>query len=263
MTDFQTPAPNKRKNSQDYINIFTPEFGYNKPEMNNTKQQLKPNIFSDESIYGLLNAEQDDRVFQNNGSPRLNAMAAPFTSQSHQPSKKVLNYSPIKQSQPLQQSLSQTDRLQPASMRQVYILSPGQGKQFDDTTSSGLVSKKFPSEFNPRQAANMPHREKVDRWIVNVPAYPSQFKEIWFNECYPSVVDFSTESSPSIGDVDFTSSQDIIEFQSRMITFFVNKSYYNDATETMTKGEIVDEDAIAAFNYSYDNSEEYNFQDAM
>lgn len=41
----------------------------------------------------------------------------------------------------------------------------------------------FPSFFNPRTASNMPHKEKVNNWIENIPIFEVE-EGMWESECY-------------------------------------------------------------------------------
>ncbi|SCU86542.1 LANO_0C08350g1_1 [Lachancea nothofagi CBS 11611] len=52
---------------------------------------------------------------------------------------------------------------------------------FDDFEQFSFQT--FPSYFNPRTASNMPHQEKVNKWIENVPTF-NVSGERWRSECY-------------------------------------------------------------------------------
>lgn len=50
----------------------------------------------------------------------------------------------------------------------------------------------FPSYFNPREASNMPHQEKVNKWIESVPTF-NVSGELWESECYSVNTDLDWE----------------------------------------------------------------------
>lgn len=127
----------------------------------------------------------------------------------------------------------------------------------------------FPSSFDPRNAPNMPHKEKVNEWISEVPIYPivrDESAPLWHSECYPGVV--SSSSSNSKEDDDylqcdledqywglntsynestmsvsgfrfglFVDHEDMLEYQSRKITRYVKKLYQQDTSERVVQGE--------------------------
>lgn len=76
----------------------------------------------------------------------------------------------------------------------------------------------FPVSFNPRNTPNMPHKEKVSKWISEIPMYPlvptsdagflmpSAGETAWFNDCYPGVV--ATLSSDSCSEEDEEDEED-------------------------------------------------------
>lgn len=100
-------------------------------------------------------------------------------------------------------------------------------------------SKGFPDSFNPRKELNMPHKEKVDKWIIQVPALPaSDVGNSWENACYNPMIPTSDEcidDDENCSDFDFSGDDDIIEYQSRMITFLINQSYFKDPENVRTK----------------------------
>lgn len=92
--------------------------------------------------------------------------------------------------------------------------------------------KVFPSNFNPRNDTNMHHQEKVDKWIVMVPTYPSSMPDqCWDNSCYTPLIGLSDraddEDFQSV-EFDFANFRDVMEFQSRAITFQSNRLYFRD-----------------------------------
>ncbi|KAG7812067.1 hypothetical protein KL921_001299 [Ogataea angusta] len=215
------------------------------PQFTNNEQKNCYNLFKE-----LQDTPKTNGELAVSGSPVPIGQLTPFLVANQHP-RQMSNNTPRKQRQHDHSPLS-------PSIQPIFILP----NDHDRDMMSYTEIQRFPSEFNPRQAANMPHKEKVDKWIVNVPAYPHQGKETWYNECYPSVVELSTASTPEESDVDFTSHQDIIEFQSRMITFLVNRSYYNDPTEDINRGEEFEEANLAEYSYET-NEADFNYHDGI
>lgn len=88
---------------------------------------------------------------------------------------------------------------------------------------------KFPDDFNPRKELNMPHKQKVEKWIVKVPVQPTDLTlNTWDNYCYDPMIPTTDESEDSddCSEVNFSRSDDIIDYQSKMITFITNKNYF-------------------------------------
>lgn len=92
------------------------------------------------------------------------------------------------------------------------------------------VRNKFPESFNPRKEVNMPHKEKVEKWIVDVPATPiNESCSLWQNKCYNPLIPTSDECEVSgVADFDMGNVNDVIEYQSRTITFLTNQNYFTD-----------------------------------
>lgn len=77
----------------------------------------------------------------------------------------------------------------------------------DQSTTPGIqLQDRFPSTFDPRNAPNMSHKEKVDKWISDVPIYPvarprelhvrvRSSSQMWHSECYPGTVPSSSSAS--------------------------------------------------------------------
>lgn len=101
----------------------------------------------------------------------------------------------------------------------------------ENSISKPYNLKRFPETFNPRKELNMPHKEKVEKWIVGVPAVPVNDNcDAWQNACYNPLIPTSDEYEESdCSDFDFSGNDDIIEYQSRMITFLINKTYFKDS----------------------------------
>lgn len=96
---------------------------------------------------------------------------------------------------------------------------------------------KFPESFDPRNEKNMPQKEKVDNWIAAVPTLPvDEACTGWYSDCYNPTIPTSEELSEcSSSEMNFETNKDIIYYQSKMITFLVNKGYYHDAENIRSK----------------------------
>lgn len=145
------------------------------------------------------------------------------------------------------------------------------------TTSNGAggPSCQFPLGFNPRNSPNMPHREKVNRWINEVPVHFLTCRdgvEIWHSDCYPAVIPITSCSTTSGFMLDspnydsrseeimsnelFIDDEDVLEFQSRKITEYVRRLYHMDQSDMMLRG------GSTISNYDYDSSsEQQQYQD--
>ncbi|QEU58631.1 Pfs1 [Kluyveromyces lactis] len=97
--------------------------------------------------------------------------------------------------------------------------------------SSVPIVTGFPSYFNPRQAKNMPHGEKVERWMENLPIYFEESEQMTHTDCFNISDDsefweedeFDNELDDGIA---LTNSVEIIFLQQRRITALINKLYH-------------------------------------
>lgn len=96
--------------------------------------------------------------------------------------------------------------------------------------SSLSLHTKFPDTFNPRKESNMHHTDKVNKWIINVPNIPLDNEgKYWENNCYdPTIASADNYEDEKTEEMDISNDIDVLEFQSRKITFLVNKAYYCD-----------------------------------
>ena len=88
----------------------------------------------------------------------------------------------------------------------------------------------FPSYFNPRQARNMPHSEKVERWMENLPVFFEESTQLTHTDCFNAAEDsdFWEEDEFDNGMDDsivLTNSVEIIFLQQRRITSLINRLY--------------------------------------
>lgn len=137
--------------------------------------------------------------------------------------------------------------------REDTLLSLNSLNGFKDVPSPVVKKTKFPETFNPRKELNMPHKEKVDNWMVYLPIQPSQRDHRdWDNDCYtPTLpididqddIDEEEEELESFEfkdqrkrEIDFHCDSDVIDYQSKMITVLVNKAYYKE-TENVRRSD--------------------------
>lgn len=117
-------------------------------------------------------------------------------------------------------------------------LSPSKQGLFILNEDSKMIVLDFPSSFNPRKANNMPSREKVNKWIQNVP-FRIIHNNLLILECYPGIPSSSRESESSM---DFADNQDILELQCRRITRYTTNMYTKEDEPVAHYEESSDDD---------------------
>ncbi|CEP64054.1 Pfs1p LALA0_S10e01200g [Lachancea lanzarotensis] len=105
---------------------------------------------------------------------------------------------------------------------------------FDDFEQFSFQT--FPSYFNPRSATNMPHQEKVSKWIENVPTFVASSGH-WQSDCYgvefdldweEQEFDFATSDQhddPIMTKISFNTADEILHLQSKRLDTLVRKLY--------------------------------------
>lgn len=91
----------------------------------------------------------------------------------------------------------------------------------------------FPPFFNPRQARNMPHNEKVERWMENLPIFFEESEGIIHSDCFDTSSDSEFwEEDEFDNDIErpiiLTSPVEILFLQQRRITSLIKKAYNTD-----------------------------------
>lgn len=132
--------------------------------------------------------------------------------------------------------------------------------------SNSIKKTKFPDSFNPRKESNMPHKEKVNKWIVEIPLKPLDEEcKYWENSCYDPSIPPSDEFEDDVNEgIDLVTTSDIIEFQSRTITFLTNRDYYKDLEKVRRKDGRCSEnnennDRFKGYDYSsFNHFEQYS-----
>lgn len=87
----------------------------------------------------------------------------------------------------------------------------------------------FPSFFNPRTASNMPHKEKVNNWIENIPIFELE-NGIWKSECYDSNYSINWEETEfddavKADTISFVTHDELLYLQAKKFDSLVRKSY--------------------------------------
>lgn len=109
---------------------------------------------------------------------------------------------------------------------------------FDSLANNGVLNfgspkkeSRFPESFNPRKELNMPHKEKVNKWIDKVSSVIEdvadvEMDESGYNPDVPTTDEiFLFEENE---DIKLESDSDVINYQSKLITLLVNKDYLKD-----------------------------------
>ncbi|KGK35627.1 hypothetical protein JL09_g5223 [Pichia kudriavzevii] len=111
-----------------------------------------------------------------------------------------------------------------------YGLLHKEAKATHTPTQTVNTSSKFPETFNPRKEQNMPHKQKVDEWILQVPVAPLNIPcDLWSNECYKPYLEFAEAPETLIdNDVNMSTDSAVIEVQSKLITTLTNREYYKE-----------------------------------
>ncbi|SCU86558.1 LAFA_0E01574g1_1 [Lachancea sp. 'fantastica'] len=107
---------------------------------------------------------------------------------------------------------------------------------FDDFEQFSFQT--FPSYFNPRSATNMPHQEKVNKWIENVPTFVASGGD-WQSNCYSVEFDVDWEEQefdlanldqhqnhdPTLTTFSFNTADEILHLQAKRLDTLVRKVY--------------------------------------
>lgn len=85
----------------------------------------------------------------------------------------------------------------------------------------------FPINFNPRKTPNMPSKEKINKWMKNIPYYYDDNDQIIF-DYFPAVATSTSSTCDSNKNIDLSETDAIIEHQARKVTRFATKLYVNE-----------------------------------
>ncbi|GME91428.1 unnamed protein product [[Candida] boidinii] len=112
-----------------------------------------------------------------------------------------------------------------------------------------LDSRAFPKDFNPRKTSDMSYKEKVNKWILGTISHSTT--EETEDECFSC-------KTPTADLDDYSDINDIVEYQSRLITHFVRKLYFSSQGELPIYGD--DYQQIAFNRDDFDDEKfEYNY----
>lgn len=123
--------------------------------------------------------------------------------------------------------------------RYSYILqgktngSPGQATQPEKKpASTPYQNQSFPAFFNPRTASNMPHKEKVNNWIENIPIFEIESGQ-WKSNCYDSNYSMNWEENDfddpaKINNISFITHDELLFLQGKKFESLVRKLYKSE-----------------------------------
>lgn len=101
----------------------------------------------------------------------------------------------------------------------------------EKTTQPLYQDQSFPSFFNPRTASNMPHKEKVNNWIENIPVFEVE-NGLWETECYDTNYsidweehEFDCRSFNETNKISFVTHDELLFLQAKKFETVVRKLY--------------------------------------
>ncbi|CAR27840.1 ZYRO0D07810p [Zygosaccharomyces rouxii] len=111
--------------------------------------------------------------------------------------------------------------------------------------SKDQSSQTFPSFFNPRTAHNMPHMEKVNSWIENIPVFQID-EQNWKSECYDSsfAIDWEEEEfeDPLLAEsnkISFATHDELLFLQAKKFETAIRKLYRLENEPSPTKTDFL------------------------
>ncbi|CUM62824.1 uncharacterized protein PRCAT00000382001 [Priceomyces carsonii] len=104
---------------------------------------------------------------------------------------------------------------------------PSQNGIFFLNENPAMMVQEIPTSFNPRNAANMPSKEKVNKWIQNIPFHLNSENDITV-DCFPAVTSYSSSNSCSEDNIDLGELEAMLEFQARKVTRYATMLYDNE-----------------------------------
>lgn len=102
-------------------------------------------------------------------------------------------------------------------------------KNNQSTTYHG---QSFPAFFNPRTASNMPHKEKVNNWIENIPIFEIE-GGTWESNCYDSNYSMNWEENEfddasKMSNISFITHDELLFLQGKKFESLVRKLYKSE-----------------------------------
>lgn len=110
----------------------------------------------------------------------------------------------------------------------------------------------FPAFFNPRTASNMPHKEKVNNWIENIPIYEIE-GGIWESKCYDNNYSMNWEENEfdnptKTNSISYVTHDELLYLQARKFESLVRKLYKSeDELQVLHKDTLVNTNALAEY----------------
>lgn len=98
-------------------------------------------------------------------------------------------------------------------------------------------------EFKPREARSMSFKDKISRWLDNLPWIQVE-NGYWVLDCYPAVPSVLTSSG---GFLNCSDEQDLFEKQAREITRMITEKYINNGevpARPMTFGHLTEHKSL-------------------
>ncbi|QLL30257.1 hypothetical protein HG536_0A00740 [Torulaspora globosa] len=109
--------------------------------------------------------------------------------------------------------------------------------------STAYQAQSFPSFFNPRTASNMPHKEKVNNWIENIPIFEVE-NGIWRSDCYDTNYSVNWEESEfddaaKADTISFVTHDELLYLQAKKFDSLVRKSYGSESEPKSSQRDIL------------------------
>lgn len=101
----------------------------------------------------------------------------------------------------------------------------------------------FPAFFNPRTASNMPHKEKVNNWIENIPVFEIE-SGLWESNCYDSNYSLNWEENEfdepvRINNISFITQDELLFLQGKKFETLVRKMYKAECEPKESKSSLL------------------------
>ncbi|SCU98553.1 LAMI_0F15236g1_1 [Lachancea mirantina] len=140
-----------------------------------------------------------------------------------------MNYSQSNSNIPLNTSLYANPNISAVVSRE--LTGQDVSNVFDEFENFGFQT--FPPYFNPRTAVNMPHQEKVTKWIEHVPVH-SLSDGVWESECYSvddtidweeCEFDYGLENRHKFLSFSLSTPDELLQLQAKKIDSMVRRLY--------------------------------------
>ncbi|QLQ77824.1 hypothetical protein HG537_0A00710 [Torulaspora globosa] len=117
-----------------------------------------------------------------------------------------------------------------------YSMQSSVGPSAGQDKPSAYQTQSFPSFFNPRTATNMPHKEKVNNWIENIPIFEIE-NGVWKSDCYDTNYSINWEETEfddavKAETISFVTNDELLYLQAKKFDSLVRK-FYGSENESM------------------------------